>query len=55
MGGSEFRNATAVVDVLKHEAGSLPGAWVYKSTTGDIRANVGDALVDADGERFNQY
>lgn len=55
VGGAEFRNSTLIVDLRKHESGSVAGAWAYEAATGEIRANVGDALVDADGERFNQY
>ena len=46
---------TPDMNSFNHYAYGAIGAWLYNTATGNIRANLVDAEVDANGKAYNSY
>ena len=55
VGPTGYKNTTTVVDGSSGTPGTSAGAWFYSATSGDIRANLADAVQDAAGKSYNAY
>lgn len=55
VGPTGYKNTATTVDGSTGTPGTTAGAWFYNPTTGDIRANVADSVVDAAGKAYNTY
>ena len=55
VGPSGYKNTATVIDGSSGSPGASAGAWFYNPTTGEIRANLADAEVDAAGKAYNAY
>ena len=55
VGPTGYKNTTTVVDGSTGTPGTATGAWFYNATTGDIKANLVDAQVDAANKAYNAY
>lgn len=54
VGPASYKGATNVVNATG-TIGTTAGGWFYSETTGDIKANLLDAQVDASGKLYNTY
>lgn len=55
VGPATYKGTTTIVDGSSGTPGTSAGAWFYNETTGEIRANLEDAQVDAAGTKYNTY
>ncbi len=55
VGPATYKGTSTVVDGSTGAAGASAGAWFYNATTGEIKANLADAQVDASGTKYNSY
>jgi hypothetical protein len=55
IGPKGHRGASAVLDARATNLGAAPGAWVYDSKTGEIRANLPQQLADTSGMQYAAY
>jgi prepilin-type N-terminal cleavage/methylation domain-containing protein len=55
VGPTGYKNTTTVMDGSSGTPGTSAGAWFYNATTGDIRANLADAVQDVSGKSYNAY
>ena len=55
VGPTGYKNTTTIVDGSTGSAGGSAGAWFYNASTGEIKANLADAQVDATGTKYNAY
>lgn len=55
VGPTGYKNTVTVVDGSTGSPGASAGAWFYNATTGEVKANLADAQVDATGTKYNAY
>jgi type II secretion system protein G len=55
VGPATYKGTTTVLDGSSGTPGTAAGAWFYNATTGEIKANLADAQVDAAGILYNSY
>jgi prepilin-type N-terminal cleavage/methylation domain-containing protein len=55
VGPATYKNSTTVVDGSSGTPGASAGGWFYNASTGEIKANLADAQVDAANTKYNTY
>lgn len=55
VGPAGYKGSVTTVDGSSGTPGTVPGAWFYNASTGDIRANLVDAQTDVSGKIYNTY